>query len=76
MEAGYADQAHLGRESRRLAVHDASTDRSSPRGPPGAIAALRPLALPATSDPLHVAIKAAISIVPPALLFRLAALDT
>jgi hypothetical protein len=37
---------------------------------------LHPLALPATPDPLHVAIKAAISIVPPALLFRLAALDT
>jgi len=56
--------------------HDAPADRSTPRGPPGAIAALHPLALPATPDPLHVAIKAAISIVPPALLFRLAALDT
>jgi hypothetical protein len=56
--------------------HDAPADLSSARGPSDAIAALHPLALPATPDPLHVAIKAAISIVPPALLFRLAALDT
>ncbi len=57
--------------------HDAPADLSSARGPSDAIAALHPLALPATPDPSRSPRSSRQkSTLPPPLLFRLAALDT